>query len=153
MTITVHPPVTAPRDLVSPDLFTRLALRVAEDENADSGTAAAITEQALGFLLACALNPDRRLGPSRQVDAGWHAFILHTHEYAEFCERIAGRFIHHAPAAPGDNEGTGGPGAAVEAMREAGIPVDVALWTCGADCNNDKCHQCHAGCYDSPKGT
>ena len=31
------------------------------------------------------------------VDKAWHAFLLHTREYAEFCHQIAGRFIHHVP--------------------------------------------------------
>jgi hypothetical protein len=39
------------------------------------------------------------------VDAGmllfdemWHAFVLFTREYAEFCEQYVGRFCHHTPA-------------------------------------------------------
>lgn len=99
--------------------------------------------------MACALNPEARLVPSELVDHGWHAFILHTREYAAFCEKIAGRFIHHVPMVPG--EGDQGSVSAVDAMRAAGIEVDADLWGRTADCN-EKCHQCHAGCYDSPRG-
>lgn len=53
-------------------------------------------DQALAFLIACANTP-RPLAPSAEVDLGWHTFLLYTNEYADFCERIAGRFIHHRP--------------------------------------------------------
>ncbi len=31
------------------------------------------------------------------VDVLWHAFILHTKDYAEFCDRFYGGFLHHSP--------------------------------------------------------
>lgn len=143
--------VALPRELISPGLFSRLAYRVTEDEDTDPGTAERIVGQALAFLQACALNPGAALSPSKAVDAGWHAFILHTADYAEFCDRVAGRFIHHLPETPGER-GDGAPvRTTVDAMRTAGLPVDPGLWPAEAasDCSS-KCHQCHAGCYDSP---
>ena len=63
------------------------------------------------FFLAC-LRSDRRLVamPSKAVDAYWHAFILHTRAYAEWCDATIGRFVHHTPAEAlgaksGDNDG------------------------------------------------
>ena len=53
-------------------------------------------DQMVGFLAACAVTPEP-LGPSMIVDEFWHAFIVRTVDYAEFCDRIAGRFIHHIP--------------------------------------------------------
>ena len=35
--------------------------------------------------------------PLSDVDAVWHAFILFTEEYAAFCTRYVGSFVHHAP--------------------------------------------------------
>jgi hypothetical protein len=35
--------------------------------------------------------------PSVIVDDMWHEFVLHTREYAEFCEAAFGRFLHHEP--------------------------------------------------------
>jgi hypothetical protein len=35
---------------------------------------------------------------STRVDEAWHQFALFTKEYARFCARFAGRFIHHGPA-------------------------------------------------------
>jgi hypothetical protein len=31
------------------------------------------------------------------IDVFWHAHILHTRQYAEFCERVFGQFLHHDP--------------------------------------------------------
>ena len=36
--------------------------------------------------------------PSQVVDAAWHEFILFTRNYAAFCSRALGRFLHHTPA-------------------------------------------------------
>ncbi|MEV0734342.1 hypothetical protein [Polymorphospora sp. NPDC050346] len=91
------------------------------------------------------------LSPSTLVDIGWHTFLLYTREYAAFCDRIAGGFIHHEP-----EDGTEWPAVPVHepvearrititAMRAAGYHVDLPLWNMKADCT-----QCHQGCHDSP---
>lgn len=36
--------------------------------------------------------------PSKIVDEAWHEFILFTKNYAEFCEKALGRFLHHTPS-------------------------------------------------------
>lgn len=36
--------------------------------------------------------------PSEVVDDLWHAFILHTQSYANFCKQAFGKFFHHNPA-------------------------------------------------------
>lgn len=36
--------------------------------------------------------------PSQVVDDAWHAFILFTRAYDQFCSRAFGRFLHHTPA-------------------------------------------------------
>ena len=98
--------------------------------------------------VACALHPGDHLSPSEMVDAGWHAFLLHTREYAEFCARVAGRFIHHRPSGPGEaRPAREAIGATIAAMRAAGLPVDAGLWVPKA-----KCSQCYVGCADDPKG-
>jgi hypothetical protein len=35
--------------------------------------------------------------PSRLIDECWHTFICDTRIYAEFCEAVLGRFLHHEP--------------------------------------------------------
>jgi len=37
--------------------------------------------------------------PSQVVDDLWHEFILYTRNYALFCRRAFGGFLHHTPAA------------------------------------------------------
>lgn len=137
-----------PRELITPGLFSKLTYRVGAVDGYDQETAERIVEQALAFLVACARYPDGHLSPSETVDAGWHAFILHTADYAEFCQRIAGRFIHHRPSGPGeaaDNQQA--TGVTIAAMRDAGLPVDPDLWVPRAECS-----QCYQGCADDPKG-
>ncbi|WP_148307912.1 glycine-rich domain-containing protein [Actinoplanes friuliensis] len=51
------------------------------------------------FRLA-ARHPKARLAmPSVVVDDLWHELVLHTREYAEFCDAAFGRFLHHTPEA------------------------------------------------------
>lgn len=38
------------------------------------------------------------LDQTQIVDDAWHAFILDTPAYAEFCRDALGRFLHHRPA-------------------------------------------------------
>jgi hypothetical protein len=146
MTLTTDRAATAanPRELVSPVLFDRLVRRIVKDEaDVDQPTAERIMAEALAFLKVCALNPGAGLSPAWAVDIGWHTFILHTREYTEFCERVAGRFIHHAPTDDADEE-VGKYGAikdTIAAMRAADIPVDEELWKAHAV----SCSQCHAG--------
>ena len=32
-----------------------------------------------------------------EIDDMWHTFLMFTEDYANFCERYFGRFIHHSP--------------------------------------------------------
>lgn len=34
------------------------------------------------------------------IDEFWHTFVLHTKDYADFCNEYFGEFIHHSPATP-----------------------------------------------------
>ncbi|MCW2901780.1 MAG: hypothetical protein JWO67_4045 [Streptosporangiaceae bacterium] len=149
MTITIDRPAPAvrdPRQLVPAEVFARLVRRVAKDEQLPQQLAERIMDQALAFLLTCAANPTAGLSPSALVDIGWHTFILHTSDYADFCGRTAGRFMHHNPTDGDTPLNASVLEATVAAMRDVGVPVDADLWRPGpADCS-----QCHAGCHDSP---
>jgi hypothetical protein len=62
---------------------------------ADIATVEAATRQ--WFRLA-ARNPKAKLSmPSVIVDDLWHELVLHTRDYAEFCDVALGRFVHHVP--------------------------------------------------------
>ncbi|MGH4005353.1 MAG: hypothetical protein ACRDSO_14740, partial [Pseudonocardiaceae bacterium] len=54
-------------------------------------------DQALAFVATTGHHAGEPLAPSALVDIGWHTFILYTREYASFCNRVAGRFVHHVP--------------------------------------------------------
>jgi hypothetical protein len=61
-----------------------------------------------------ARNPKGQLAmPSLVVDDMWHEMVLHTREYAEFCDTAFGRFVHHTPesamteSAASENRGSG----------------------------------------------
>ena len=151
MTIALQHPVgtTDPITLVDPEVANRLAHRITADHSGiDAATARRIIGQTAAFIAASGRQPGQSLTPSQLVDYGWHAFVLHTVDYARFCERVAGRFVHHVPT-DADEELPGGPQAArertVAAIQAAGYTVDAELWGSAADCT-----QCHAGCTDSP---
>ncbi|MER6829783.1 hypothetical protein ABT352_27640 [Streptosporangium sp. NPDC000563] len=152
MTITTDRP-TSTRLLITPELFDHLTARIKIDHPAHADRAEQIMEQALSFLTACGARPGARLAPSAIVDIGWHTFLMYTREYAEFCQRIAGRFIHHTPDTPGipaPPESNAATTATV--MRELGLPVIPDLWAHSTTCSGSgtgKCSQCHQGCTDS----
>jgi len=67
------------------------------------------------FFMACARSNGKYVAmPSKAVDAYWHALILDTKSYAEWCERTLGRFLHHVPA-----ERLGSDAAANDGLRRA----------------------------------
>jgi hypothetical protein len=79
--------------------------RIAMDEGVPRDTAELWFKEALKFLeLATELEKSGErpfnLVPSAPVDAAWHAFILHTRDYADYCERKLGGFAHHNPSKP-----------------------------------------------------
>ena len=52
------------------------------------------------FLSLPLLYPGRQefpFVPSLPLDALWHAFILNTPRYREFCERVYGQYLDHVP--------------------------------------------------------
>ena len=115
--------------LISEELFTRLVNRIAREQDMPREFATRIMDQALAFLRATGQS-HAPLSPSELVDIGWHTFILYTREYAEFCDRVAGHFIHHLPN--DDGEGEGEPEELVArttaAIRKLGFAVDDDLW-------------------------
>jgi hypothetical protein len=138
--------IVEPRGLIDAEVFGRVADTLARENLLSMALAERIIGQTLAFLYACANNPDEKLAPSRTVDLGWHTFILHTHEYAEFCNRVAGRFVHHVPEPGALDVHAPAVASTLAAMHDLGLPVDDDLWPVAG-----KCSQCHAGCTDSPR--
>ena len=138
-------PAAAPqhgRDLVGPVLFARIAARIAYDHPEHAEQAERIVDQAVAFVATCAARGSQGLVPSPLVDIGWHTFILSTRDYAAFCARVAGRFIHHVPCDPTDaGRPRGGQIATIAAIETAGFVVDRDLWpvTAKRQCDPDDC--------------
>src|SRR5947209_20258247 len=47
----------------------------------------------------CAMTPELE-----RIDWMWHTFLLFTRDYADFCERYFGVFLHHVPAEDEDDD-------------------------------------------------
>lgn len=130
------------KNLVGDSLWQRLVNRIVSDydyRGMDEELAQRIMHEALAFLNLCAQKTGVAYGPSELVDIGWHTFILYTKEYAAFCDRTAGRFLHHHPNdVPGERSEHGVLRRTVAALRELG-PVDETLWAQAANCSDHDC--------------
>src|SRR6267143_1780426 len=49
------------------------------------------------FLTLLVTHPEVTLAPCKDVDKFWHGHILDTLKYAEDCDEVFGRFLHHFP--------------------------------------------------------
>jgi hypothetical protein len=130
MTTTIEQaPAPSPRGLVPEELFDELAAYVAKAHHVTLSYAEGVIEQTLVWLRAVADNPGVRLAMSETVDLGWHAFILHSEEYLEFCRRLMGRYLHHVPPAPGTSMSEDAITRTIPALRATGYPVDLNHWS------------------------
>ena len=73
----------------------RVVARLVENDGMSQEEAEQLFSDTLK-VLALADGPVK-LSPSPRIDLGWHNFILHTRDYAAFCDDCFGRFIHHEP--------------------------------------------------------
>lgn len=71
--------------------------RYREETGVDQSTARRHWRELLRFLIVVGYLPSRGYGMYGPVDTLWHSLVLHTELYKTFCERQAGRFIHHQP--------------------------------------------------------
>lgn len=86
-----------------------------------------IVDEAMKFVVAGARFPGVALAPSRVVDEGWHALIVHTRLYAELCERNGG-FVHHSPGYDPTHYDPEILNRTRAMIEEAGFSVDAELW-------------------------
>jgi hypothetical protein len=126
---TALPPAPARGALLSDTDFDAVVATVLDNNPGMSAhTAARIVEQALAFVATAAAHPGAPIAPSRIVDEGWHALILHTALYARLCERL-GAFVHHYPERPDpDRQSAGVLAYTVDLMTAAGHRPDLELW-------------------------
>lgn len=72
--------------------------RCKEDHGYTDADMSIIEREFKRFMILSIVSEDGGPGMFNQdVDNLWHTFLLFTKEYADFCEKCSGRFIHHAP--------------------------------------------------------
>lgn len=132
--LTTPAPALDARSLLSPREFADVVATVrGNNPGMDETTAERIVIEALAFVATAAAHPGEPIAPSRTVDEGWHALILHTDLYARLCERL-GAFVHHYPERPDESRQTGGIlDHTVRLLAGHGHTADPELWTLPAD--------------------
>lgn len=73
----------------------RIVSRLVAEEGMSVAEATQLFADTLKFLALT--EGGVKLSPPARIDLGWHNFILHTRDYAEFCHSCFGNFIHHEP--------------------------------------------------------
>lgn len=125
------------RELVRPELFERLAAFCAAEYGLERGVADRVMDQALAFLKVMGHARAFDMAPSEIVDPGWHTFMLHTQDYANWCQEQFGYFVHHAPNSKIRTRGL--MVSVADRIAAAGFEVDTSLWGTAAECNQPAC--------------
>ncbi len=70
----------------------------------DEEEAAAIREDFVRFAALTYVRPQLEIVPTKRIDEFWHAFIIYTQMYKEWCDINFGPdvFFHHVPGHKGD---------------------------------------------------
>ncbi|WP_329391809.1 hypothetical protein OG625_40860 (plasmid) [Streptomyces sp. NBC_01351] len=146
------------RHLLSADGFSRAVHLVQrENDGVDESLAIRIVDEALKFTAAACRSSGRHLRPSKLVDMGWHALILHTAMYRELCSGL-GRFVDHRPEGPKTlRRDADTLDRTMEAIRDAGYEPDAYLWgpladteIHAGDCMHSECTEGGSGCAAPP---
>jgi stress-induced morphogen len=147
-----------PRDLIPPETFAAVSATVRDNNpGMEQPLADRIVSEALKFIAAVGQHRDRRMAPSRVVDEGWHALILHTKAYEDLCEQVGGP-VHHYPERPDPTRFNGVIiERTIELMAASGYPADRFLWgnpTSGevvvaANCQHSP-PDCQVSCMNKP---
>ncbi|WP_328924352.1 hypothetical protein OG429_06630 [Streptomyces sp. NBC_00190] len=146
------------RHLLSAEGFSRVVHLVQRDnEGIDLALAERITDEAIKFVAAAATATGRHLRPSKAVDMGWHALILHTAMYRGLCASL-GRFVDHRPEGPETlRRDADTLDHAMDAIRGAGYEPDAYLWgpladteIHAGDCMHSECTEGGSACAAPP---
>lgn len=72
--------------------------RLVKDRIAERPLAEQLFTEIKKYLVLCETEPGQTIGMySVMVDEAWHAFILFTNVYTEYCNRFFGRYVDHSP--------------------------------------------------------
>jgi hypothetical protein len=125
-----------PRELVPPETFDLLVEDLRRYHHVTKAYAERMMGQALVFLKAQAGivraraegRPWTRIVPTVPVDPAWHAFMLRSQAYGEFCQKYAGRYIHHVPFQDEPMLDGSALEATIPLLEATGYRVDVEFW-------------------------
>jgi hypothetical protein len=81
-----------------------IVARYARDEKLSIAAAKEHERELKRFLALVCLMPSGTYVMNGPIDKLWHTFIIHTREYQDFCNKAAGRFIHHVPDSPNSHD-------------------------------------------------
>ncbi|MBW1600994.1 hypothetical protein JJV70_02510 [Streptomyces sp. JJ66] len=117
------------RTLLTNDQFADVVATVLDNNDGmEELLARRIVGEAVRFVATAARYPTVAITPSRVVDEGWHALILHTALYTNLCAQL-GRFVHHYPERPEITKYDKNALTRTTAlMEEAGYSIDHELW-------------------------
>ncbi|MGW7518708.1 glycine-rich domain-containing protein [Streptomyces sp. NPDC054796] len=134
-----------PRQFLAPEVWDREIKLLVRDYPFDTVMAERLFGQAIAYLITAMEKWGEKLeiGCGQLVDTAVHALILDTRNYADFCQRHFGRFLHHVPEIDRKADGT--------VMRTAGVIeangfiVDWPLWekdslACTPCAHGTNCH-------------
>ncbi|MGW0708272.1 glycine-rich domain-containing protein [Streptomyces sp. NPDC002643] len=145
----------AARALITEEEFAGVVATVLDNnKEMEQPTAERVVLEALKFVDTCVRFPALRLRPSRIVDEGWHALILHTRTYARLCQSRGG-FVHHVPERPDPSRHNPKELERTQAaIVEAGYEVDLTLWLSPTDASVPVAADCeHSGGSGGCSGT
>lgn len=130
-----------PRDYVSPEVWARQIALLVRDWPFDEVMAERLFGQAIAYLITAMEKHGQQLeiGCGYLVDIAVHAFILDTANYAAFCDKYFGRFLHHIPEI--DRKADGSVERTAKIIAANGFAVDWSLWKA----DYAKCTPCHPG--------
>ena len=107
------------------DAHEAVVRRIAAEHRVRRATARRWFVELVRFLDLCA-GSAVPYAPSKKVDKAWHEFVLCTREYAAFCERRYGAFVHHDPAQKPDADAYERTWIALR--QQLGAPPDRRIW-------------------------
>src|SRR6266446_5709562 len=97
---TVRPNAALLRDVLAyknPDVVERIS----REHQLTIEDAESVFRDTVRFLYLAGATDVKPLVPTKNIDKGWHSFLMFTRDYAKFCEAYFGRFIHHEPRCRG----------------------------------------------------
>lgn len=142
------------------DLFNRVANRVSSDHGMKRDHAGMALDQAILFVAVAGLYPGKALSPSEPVDKAWDTFILYSLAYSAFCERVAGRYVHHTPldelaGSPVTRDGRRlyTPYETARIIAAEGFVVRPEMWPADASAaSKANCTNCYSGDHEGEAG-